>query len=165
MVDQTWMAAFGFTSADLTANRAGRLSEAQAARLRRLRTRTIAVTAAIVGVLVMAAAAFLFIGRQNDQIVLQIAGISLTVVNAVVITYGVASAHRLGRDIDGGVEPIIGTAARTLRLVNRVPTYIITLNGQEVPMPKAAFALIADGVPITVYRAPATRTLLSAERA
>jgi len=77
--------ALQFTEEDIAANREGRLSPAQQARLRRGFRRTL--IAGIIGIIVigLGATTLIFLGQQNNSMVLVVLGIALTVLNAFIV--------------------------------------------------------------------------------
>lgn len=160
------MEALEFTDDDLVANRAGRLSAAQVERLKRLRSRALTVGIAVVVVIGLIATMFLFLGQYNASPILSIVGIGITVCNAVVAGVMLRNWLRLGADIRGEVvQTLTGKVKHTLRVAGRVPTYILTIDGQELQVGKPLFFAIRENERYCLYRAPASRVLLAAEPA
>ena len=156
--------ALGFTDADLAANRDGRLTDAQIARLRRNWRRTLWITIGIVVIGGLAATIFLFIGQRNDSAILTLLGIIITVINAATVGLGAQSYLRLSRDVNAArVSAISGVVSHTIRVSGRVATYVLKLDEQEIVVPKPVFFAVEDGKAYRLYRAPNTKTLLSGE--
>src|SRR5690606_34829136 len=108
--------ALQFTEEDIAANREGRLSPAQQARLRRGFRRTL--IAGIIGIIVigLGATTLIFLGQQNNSMVLVVLGIALTVLNAIIVGFLVRSRLRLQSDLTHPVKMQDGIVSRTLRI-------------------------------------------------
>jgi uncharacterized membrane protein YidH (DUF202 family) len=156
--------ALNISSEDLAANRAGRLSEAQGRRLQRGWRRTLAILIAVVVIVGLIATVALFFGQRNSSSILTLVGIVLTVINAVIVGIGAQSYIRTSSDLRGGsIAEVSGVVKHTVRVSGRVATYVLTLDGQEVIVPKPVFFAIEEGKPYRLYRAPASKTVLAAE--
>lgn len=156
--------ALNFTDADLVANRAGELSDAQQDRLRRIWRRTLGILVVSVIGIGLAATIILYLAQRNESSVLTLVGIVLTVVNALVVGIGAQSYLRTSSDLRGGsIVEISGVVSHTMRVSGRVATYVLRLDGQEVIVPRPVFFAVEEGKRYRLYRAPATRTLLAAE--
>lgn len=160
----TLMEALDFSPDDVAANREGRVSERQQAKLRAARRRSVYVGAAILIAVGLAATVLLFLGERNESAILTFVGISVTVCNAVIMSMIVRNWLRLTADIDSGqVTALEGEVHHTIRVTGRMANYLIRLQGQEVVVSKPAFLAIREGAPYRVYRTPAAKTLLSIE--
>ncbi len=156
--------ALSFTDADLAANRDGRLTDAQIARLRRSWRRTLWITVAIVVIGGLAATTFLFLGQRSDSAILTLLGIIITVINAATVGLGAQSYLRLSRDVSAArVTAISGVVSHTIRVSGRVATYVLKLDQQEIVVSKPVFFAVEDRKAYRLYRAPNTKTLLSGE--
>jgi hypothetical protein len=154
----------GFTPEDLAANRDGRLSEAQKARLTRNWRRTLWIVIGLVIVCGLGATILLFVGQQQGSAILSFVGILVTFVNAAIVGLGAQSYLRTSRDIrEGRVAELSGVVSHTIRVSGRVATYILKLDGQPLVVSKPVFFAVEDGKPYRFYRAPASKTLLSGE--
>src|SRR5262249_33021490 len=132
--------ALNFSPEDLEANRAGRLSEAQKARLTRGWRRTLWILIGLVIVLLLAATTFLFVGRRNDLPVLSVVGVILTVINAGVVGLGAQGYLRTSNDLKSGqVVTISGMVSHTIRVSGRVATYILKVGDQNVVVSRLVF--------------------------
>src|SRR3954467_13776069 len=94
--------ALNFSGDDLTANRAGRLSEAQIARLTRSWRRTLWIVIGLVVLFVLIATTLLFLAQQHDSPILTVIGIIVTIINATIVGLGAQSYLRTSSDIRGG---------------------------------------------------------------
>ncbi len=158
------MQALGFNGDDLRENRAGRMSEGQKERIRRGWRRTLIAIVVVLVVVIILATALIFIGQQNDSPVLTMIGIFLTVINAVVMGFGIQNGLRVNRDLSSGnVEITRGLVTHTIRVFRRAPTFVLKIDDVTMVVPKPVFLAIEDGKRYALYRAPASRTLLSAE--
>lgn len=158
------MAALEFTDDDLAANREGRLSAAQAERLHRLRRRAMTVGVSVVAAIGVIATVFLFLGQYNGSSILSLVGIGVTICNAAVAGVMLRNWLRLGADLRAGaVQTLNGKVEHTLRVVGRVPTYILTIDGQELQVGRPVFFAIHENERYRLYRAPGSRILLTAE--
>ncbi len=163
-VNTKLMDILNFSAADLAANQAGRLSEAQSARLRRIWRRTLAIIVGLVLAVGLTATILLFVAQTNGSAILNFIGIALTVINAVIVGLGAQSYLRTSGDLRAGqVAAVSGPVSRTIRMAGRSATYVLKVDGQELIVAKPLFGLIEDGKPYRFYRAPASRTLLAAE--
>ncbi len=163
--DTALMQAAGFTEQDLAANRSGHLSERQDYMLRQRRIRAALIGAALVLVGVFVASGFLFFGSRQDNAILSLVGIGITLCNAVLVGMFVRHWLRLNSDIRGGVViATSGTLERVLKPVSRrVVNTMLRVGDVEVFVSKELFEATAHRLPYTLYRAPATGMLLSLE--
>ena len=158
--------ALGFSDQDLAANRDGRLSETQKARLTRGWRRTLWILIAVVIGFGLVATILLFVAQRNNSPILTVIGILVTVINATIVGLGAQSYLRTSSDIHGErVTAISGVVSHTIRVSGRVATYVLKLDGQEVVVSKPVFFAVEDGKAYHLYRAPASKTLLAAEPA
>lgn len=158
------MAALGYGAPDLAENQAGRLSAAQRERLRKSAGRALVIGVLIVVGVGLAATILLYLGRLNGSVILNIVGIALTLVNAVILVTLVQNRLRVGGDLNAGtVTAVTGTVARTVRVQNRLVTYVLKLGDEEINVSRAVFATFADGGRYRLYRTPASKTLVGAE--
>lgn len=157
-------AALNFTPADLDANRDGRISETQAARIRRSWRLTRAIVAGLLIVLVLLATTLIYFGQQSDSAILTLTGITLAVINAGVAVIGVQNYLRLSRDFnEGRAIALTGSAKRTVRVNGRNVAYLIEIDGQRLPVSKDAFNAFEENHEYHVYLSASSRRLLSAE--
>ena len=164
--EMTLAGALGFSAEDLAANRAGSLSDAQKVRLGRQIRRTLTGFGILLLIGIIAATAFLFGGQQTGSQVLTFVGMAITVLNAVVVGLGAQSYLRVNGDLSRGtVERVSGIVTHTIRVTSgRVTTFVIKLDGgHETVVPKTVFKAFAEGGAYTLYRAPGTKSLLSAD--
>ena len=156
--------ALNFSAEDLEANRAGRLSEAQRERLTRSLRRTVRILCSLVLVFGLGATTILFEAQHNDSTVLNLIGILLTVINAGIVGLSVQSYLRTSSDVKNGrVATISGVVSHTIRVSGRVATYILKVGDQNVVVSRLVFFAVEDGKAYHFYRAPFSKTLLSAE--
>jgi hypothetical protein len=159
------MSILNFTPDDLEQNRSGTLSEMQHyhLRVRRRRAEIIGVLVILFGVLL--ATALIYASRRSDSVILFIVGVALTICCAAITGAVVRFWLRLNSDINGQRVLInSGTLERVLKPVNRrVMTYILRVDGAEVSVSKDVFKAFIHEQPYTLYRAPYSGTLLSAE--
>lgn len=159
-------ALFGFSVDDLAANRAGRLSAAQLNRLRARQRRAALVVGGLVWFGALAATAFLFVGRREDNLILTLIGIAITIccaaASAVFARYGL----RLNADIRAGqADTFSGALERVIKPINRrVVMYLIRVGGAEVVVGKDAFKAFQHGAPYRLYRAHYSGVLLAVEQ-
>lgn len=155
-----------FSPEDLAANRAGELSAAQKVRLMRGWRRTFWIILGLVVGFGLLATILLFLGQRNESPILSVIGITVTVINAVIVGLGAQSYLRTSSDLRGGrIATISGVVSHTIRVSGRIATYILRVDGQEIVVSKPVFFAIEDAKPYHLYRAPASRTLLAAEPA
>ncbi len=163
----TLQEALQFDMADLAANRAGRLSEGQRARLWRNWQRGVVISISMIIFGILAATIFLYIGWRTYTTALTIVGITLTFFNAAVVgLLAQAYLRYRGDTADDAVVRLEGTATRTLRVNERARSaaYFIIIDGQELRVNKPVFNAIEDQGIYCVYRAPLSKQVLSAER-
>ena len=164
--DSALMRAAGFSVQDLEANRRGRLSERQDYVLRQRRIRTALIGMAVVLVGVFIASGLLFFGSRQQNVILSLVGIGFTLCNAMMAGLFVRHWLRLNGDIRGGVViATSGTLERVVKPVSRrVVNTMLRVGDVEVFVSKELFEATAHRLPYTLYRAPATGTLLALER-
>ncbi len=163
--ERPWLArALDFTPADLDANRAGRLSDLQAARIRQGAARTRLITVSAVIGLTLAATLAIFLGQQNDSALSTFAGITLAVINAAVVAIGAWHYLRLARDFNNGqVLTLTGAVTRTVRLNGRAVSYVLGVGDQRLVVTKDAFNAFEEGRAYRVYLSASARRVLAAE--
>ncbi len=153
-----------FTPDDLQANRAGKLSPRQAARLVRIRRRSTLVSAGIMVVIGLAATVVMFLAQRDNSVIGLLVGITLTIINAIVMARAVQNWLRLADDLRGGaVETLSGGVQRTVRVIGRALIYVLKIDQREVVVPKAVFKAVPEGARYRLFRAQRSGTLLAAE--
>lgn len=165
---QTLAAALEFTPDDLTANRAGSLSEMQDYRLRVRRRRSIAVGILILLMTAFIASLVLFLAtREDGSAILTVIGIGVTIMSAAIGGIFARFWMRLHADIrEGQVQRTEGTLERVLKPVNRRNiNYMLRIDQAEVFVTKEVFTAFEHEGRYILYRLPHTGMLLSAERA
>jgi hypothetical protein len=163
-------AALAFTPADLLANRAGTLGDGQRARLQKAERRAWMIVIALGVGIAVSAATLLYAGSVNESPPLNLVGVSLTVVNAVVLAVGVGMRLRARDDLaTGGVETLTGTVRRVVRVQRRIVTYIVAIETKtgeaRFNVPRDVFNAFAEGARYRLYHTARARTLIAAERA
>lgn len=159
------MESLRFTYADLNANRVGELSDAQVARLQRIRQRTGLIGLGVVFVMDIIAATLLFFGVTTESVVAQGVGAGVVVCSALMVGYFVRSWMRLGADVRGGaVHKLSGQLERVLKRTGRANVYIVRVEGVDVAVSAYTWQAFAHEQPYHIYRTPYARVLLSAER-
>lgn len=159
--------AIGFTEADLSANREGKLSQAQCEQLQKRKTRILLIGFGTFLILTLVATLFLFMGsRPNQSGILSIIGIGLTICNALMVGIFFRGWLRLNADSNTNtVIAIQGEVERVLKPLNRrVMNYMIRIQNIEVYVNKDVFIAFAPQGEYTIYRTPYSGILLSAER-
>lgn len=157
--------ALGFTETELAANRAGHLTDTQKERLSKMWRRTLNILIAVVIGVGLIATIFLYLAQENNSLILYVIGIGLTVLNAVIMGIGASSYLRVSRDIRNGRAAVLeGTLRHTIRLSGRTRTYILDIGSERIVVPRATFNAFEEGIGYRLYRAPATRMLLTAEK-
>ncbi len=165
------MAALNFSTEDLQANRAGKLSAAQIKRLQQQRGRAILIGIAAMFVVALVATTFLFFGNQQSSPILTLVGISVTILNTAMMGLFLRHWLRLSADIGGGtVTSICGETTFTVRMLNkRTALYLVRVESDqsgvaELDVPRLVFeALRRYKGAYCLYRAPRTGKLLSVE--
>jgi hypothetical protein len=156
-----------FTDADLTANRAGNLSDSQTYALNLRKTRLMLIGMGIFFVLAFIATLFIFLGTNPaNSGILTLIGIGLTLCNAVMVGSIFRGWLKLNADVSANrVDIIQGNLERVLKPVNRrIITYIIRIQDKETVVSKDVFTAFTHEQSYILYRTPYTGILLSAER-
>jgi hypothetical protein len=157
-------AAIGFQRDELDANRTGRLSTPQAARLRKSRNHHV-LLAVVSG---LAAYGFLqlhpFFGTSTTG---QIFWGLLMLFPVLLFGASTLAAVQRTRDLRGvGVRALSGRLERSTEgggSTRRQPTYFLQVDGEKIHVPLAVYGAFTDGGHYTLYVAPHSRVLLSAE--
>lgn len=161
------MQALQFTSDDLAANRLGVVGPSQAARLRRTLRRALIIGLIILALGVLLAAACLYFGDRNDDGVLTLVGIALTVFNAIVVGFLVQWWLRARMDLHQPLLAATGLLHRTVRARpnGQLLGFVLRLEDSpfEVRVSRQVFNAFSDGAAYRLYRAAGSRQLLSAE--
>ncbi len=155
-----------FSEADLRANRQGRLSEAQAARLHQARRRASLLAALLFCALVIVASLLLYSGQARGKPLLSMTGSLLIVVNALLSGFAGRSWMRTGSDLRAGaVEALAGDVERVLRRGPAGDRYLLRINGDSLAVSRDVFLGFQHAAPYRIYRSSHSRQLLSAEPA
>lgn len=158
------MDVMGFTSADLEANQQGNLSSAQADKLERARRRNTIIGAILFFVFVIVATVLIFVGQQNERVILSTIGAVLTVINAMVIGMIGRSYLRTSIDLrDGNVEMLEGELERIVRPGRQQDSYLLRIDGVSLYVTKDVFVQFRHETPYRLYRSRISGILLSAE--
>lgn len=154
----------GFTQADLEANRAGNLSESQAARLKAMRRRNSLIGTGLFFLFVFIATLLIFLGQMNQNAILSAIGGLLTVLNAVMIGMFARSYLRLSADLnDGNVQILSGQLERILRRGRQGDSYLLRINAVSIYVSKDIFLQFKHEASYHLYRTAHSHLLLSAE--
>ncbi len=159
--------ALEFDDSDLAANRAGRLSDHQRARLRQSWYRGLGISFGLIAFGVLTATAFLFLGWRTQTTVLTLVGITLTFFNAAVVGLLAQAYLRYRGDTQAGtVTKLEGSAARTLKINERARSaaYFVKIGEQELRVNKPVFNAFHDHGVYCIYRAATSKQILSAEQ-
>ncbi|MBE2182519.1 MAG: hypothetical protein IAE89_03750 [Anaerolineae bacterium] len=159
--------ALQFDDGDLGANREGRLSENQRARLRQNWYRGLGISFGLIAFGVVAATVFLFLGWRMETVVLTLVGIALTFFNAAVVGLLAQAYLRYRGDTQAGtVIKLEGSASRTLKINERARSaaYFVKIGGQELRVNKPVFNAFHDHGVYCIYRAVISKQILSAEQ-
>jgi hypothetical protein len=164
---ESLMQALQFTGDDLAANRRGAIGPFQAERLRRALRRAFLIGFVVLALGVLLAAAALYFGDRNDDLVLTLIGIALTVFNAAVVGYLAQWWLRTRMDLERPLLVAEGLVHRTVRARpnGQLLGFVLRLEGQplEVRVNRPVFNAFSDGATYRLYRAAGSRQLLSAE--
>lgn len=159
-------AALNFTENDLWANRRGELAIAQAERLRRDQRRSALIGALVFSALVFAATALIYAGQAENNAILLLAGLGLTLVNALMIGHIGRGIMRMSGDLrSNSVEMLAGDVERVLRRGRQRDSYLLKLAGQTLYVTKEIFLQFDHMAPYRIYRTRHAGILLSAESA
>ncbi|MCS7071665.1 MAG: hypothetical protein NZM00_09180 [Anaerolinea sp.] len=158
------MTALNFTEIDLNANRAGDLSLAQAERLRKNWRRTLWVTLPLVIAVLVGASLLIYLGQRQNNGIIAIMGIALTVLNAYIVGRLAQARYRLSADLRPPLVIQDGQVERTLRIVGRGRLYVLKIDGRELLVTRPIFNAFEDKARYRLYRTPASKQILSAER-
>lgn len=166
MIDDALMRALGFSAEDLEHNRAGKISPQQDYTLRLRRMRLAQLGALAVLAVAFIASLLIFLGGRQESPILRIIGVGLTLCNAAMTAVFFRQYLRLNSDIrQGQAAAISGPLQRIIKPVTRrVWHYVIRVDEAEFVVSKETFDAFQHEAPYTLYRAPYTGTLLSAER-
>jgi hypothetical protein len=160
--------ALNFTDDDLIANRDGQISPRQRERLQANWRRMLFFGVIALIVIGFGAALLIFLGTQNNSLILTLIGFALTLLNAFIMGIGVQNRIRLDRDLReierNGLLVTSGDVKHTLRVVSRAAAYILEIAGERVSVPKTVFFAFEEKGRYTLYRTPVSKTILSAEQ-
>lgn len=160
------MAAMEFDETDLTANHQEQLSPNQVDHLRSLQRRAILIGAVGFIALAFVATIFLYIGQQNDNGILSLIGIFLTLCDTLLVGMMARQWFRLSADLrDNAVIIRSGLLTRTLHRAGNNSQYLVGIGDVRFPVKKEAFRTFRHEAPYTLYYAPNAHILLTAEPA
>lgn len=159
-----FMDVMGFTVVDLEANRQGNLSSAQADNLKQTRQRNTLIGAGLFFVIVIVATIMIFVGQQNQSIILSAIGGLLTVINAIMMGMIGRSYMRTSADLrDGNIDMLEGELERIVRPSRQQDNYLLRLNNVSLYVTKEIFIQFRHETPYRIYRTRFSSVLLSAE--
>lgn len=158
------MTALQFTGTDLAANRQGKLSPAQTARIQQVRRRQLLLAVILFFFFVIGATILLFAGQRAGNPILSGAGGALIVMNALLIGLVGRGSMRIGSDLRAdNVEALAGEVERVLRRGRQGDSYLLRINGDDLRVTKEIFLGFRHERPYRIYRTKGSRMLLSAE--
>ena len=158
------MTALQFTDSDLAANRQGRLSPAQSARIQRARRRQLLLAAMLFCFFVIGATVLLFAGQRAGNPILSGTGGALIVMNALLVGLVGRGSMRIGSDLrTDSVEVLAGEVERVLRRGRQGDSYLLRINGDDLRVSKEIFLEFRHECPYRIYRTNGSHMLLSAE--
>ena len=158
------MDVMGFTATDLEANQQGNLSVAQADKLKKTRLRNTIIGGVLFFVFVIVATIMIFLGQQNERVILSLVGAVLTVTNAMMIGMIGRSYLRTSIDLrDGNVEMLEGELERIVRPGRQQDSYLLRIDGKSLYVTKDVFIQFRHETPYRLYRSRISGILLSAE--
>jgi hypothetical protein len=163
-----------FTPEDIHANRHGRLSAAQAARLRGQRTRSLWIALAVVLGMALVATTLLYGGRHagagdTPSPILTVLGIAVMLLNAVIVAIFAQHWRRQTRALalatsDDAVRRVQGTPTLTVRVIaKRAALYLVQIGETELSVAREVFEAFRAKQTYTIYLMNYTGALLSAE--
>lgn len=158
-------AALHFTDQDLAANRLGKLTSMQAQRLRRQQRRSALFGGLAFVTLALAATALIFAGQQASSAIMLLAGMGITLVNALIVGHLGRAFMRVDSDLrSNGVEALAGEVQRVLRRGRQRDNYLLQVAGQRLYVSQDIFLQFDHQRRYRIYRTRLSRILLSAER-
>lgn len=163
--DAALMDALHFTADDLERNRAGQLSPRQRQYLAIDRQKNALLGAVIVGVLVMVTAAMLFVGLNENNLILDVLGGVMVFVNMGLTWFFGLNWIRATYDLrTNETRAVEGAAQHVVRQVGRAQAGSIRIgDAVEVPTDVETFKLFKPGATYRVYRTSHSGRLLSIE--
>lgn len=166
MPDSDLMHSLDFTADDLAANRGGRLSPRQQARLRGMRLRSVAIGLVLLWIFALLAAALLYIGQRENSVILTLVGIGITIANTAILGIMARYWIRLTFDLQRGIARMLtGSAERVLRVSGSVTTPVLKIGGESFTVSKDTLKAIQHEAPYRVYHTPHAHILLALEPA
>ena len=158
------MDVMNFTSDDLEANQQGNLSSVQANKIRQTRQRNVSIGGGVFVVIVLIATILIFLGQQNESIILSAIGMLLTVINAIMVGMVGQSYLRTSADLrDGNVEVLEGELERIVRPGRQQDSYLLRIDGVSLYVSKDIFIQFRHETSYRIYRTRLSGVLLSAE--
>lgn len=153
-----------FTDKDLQANRRGELTAEQVKRMRRDQGRTALLAALVFVALVLAATVLIFAGQTQNNSIMIMAGLGLTLINALMVGFVSREIMRSVYDLrSDGVEALAGDVERVLRRGFQRDSYLLKIADQTLHVTKDVFLRFEHMRPYRIYRTRHTRIVLSAE--
>lgn len=154
-----------FTPQDLSANQQGQLSERQRAYLRTDRRKNAILGAALLILFILAATAFLYIGSQQANRILQGLGVVLALCNMGVSWFFGLSVIRMTYDLSTNRADILdGQAQHVVRQFGRAQAGSVRIGDTvEIPTDVEGFKVFKPRATYRLYRTSHSQRLLSAE--
>lgn len=153
-----------FDKQDLQANQQGQMGHRQKERLQLAQWRSLMIGAALFFALTLLATMLLFFGTTHESLVMQLAGIFTTLINAIVVGLFGRQWLRLRIDLRSNqVETLSGDLERIVRANGRINNFILRIDGEDIFVKKDLFNLVRQDVHYTLYRAAHSHLLLAAE--
>ncbi|MEM6281383.1 MAG: hypothetical protein AAF787_04245 [Chloroflexota bacterium] len=154
-----------FTEDDLDVNRNGHLSERQQAYIRLDSKKNMLLGIAIVAVLVISTAILLFVGIQNNNLILQGLGVVLLFCNTgASLIFGMNRVRAMWDLRTNAVTVLEGEAQHVVRQFGRAQAGSVRIGEVvEVATSPEAFKAFVPGQTYRLYRSSHTKRILSVE--
>ena len=158
------MTEMGFDKQDLQANRAGKLSSRQIARLQALQRRALLIGAIFFFSLALLATLFIFMGQQNESLVLSLIGMLMTICNAIGTGFFARQWMRLAADLRSGTcMAVRGPLERVIRPNGQINQFVLRISPAEFSVRKEIFKQFRHDKAYALYYTRHAWLLLCAE--
>lgn len=153
-----------FTESDLRANRDGKLSANQVAKLNRDKRRIASIALALFAAFVLLSTALIYVGQNSQNVIAFTGGFVLVLTNA--LTIGILGREFMRLDSDqraSAVDALAGKVDRVIKRGRRGDRYLLRIDNQDVYVTREILECFEQGARYRLYRARRSQLLLSAE--
>ena len=153
-----------FTESDLRANRDGKLSATQIAKLNKDKRHIALIALPLFATFVLLSTALIYVGQNSQNAIAFVGGFILVLTNA--LTIGILGREFMRLDSDqraATVDVLAGEVDRVIKRGRRGDRYLLRIANQDIYVTREILECFEQGARYRLYRTQRSQLLLSAE--